>query len=307
MIQKVAILTGTTAAGKSQLAMDFCRQNPGIEIINADSIQVYRGFDIGSAKPDLKDRTEVTHHLINICSPNETFTAGDFHPLVNDAIEEIHSRNHRALIVGGTGFYLKTLLYGLWDVPKILPKQRNAIESYSNEKLMEIIIKEDPGYAKKLSDQDRYRLIRACEIIISQNQLPSELESSRPIEANPMFAYFAIDRTKEELNARIEARSKRMIENGILDETQILLSEYPGARALKSVGYQQCVNHLQDIEPKGREIAPGLDGLFSEICLATRQLVKKQRTWLRGEKNAQWFGLQAQYNDIWKELEKIYT
>lgn len=303
----IAIITGTTASGKSEIAFEFARARaPTIELINADSIQVYRGFDIGSAKPSLAEQKAVSHHLINCRDPDTPYTAGDFYAEVQTAIETIHSRGHRALIVGGTGFYLKTLLYGLWEVPKADPTIRAHLESLESSELISIIQRKDPQVLTKFDKNDRYRLIRAAEIIENFNCSPLELEAKRPRTPNAQYSLWVLDRDSTELHARIERRAQEMLNQGFVEETKKLLNQFPNAKALRSVGYRQVIAHLRGEKPESRPIRPGTFGLLDEICLATRQLVKKQRTWFNSEPTSRWIRLDEERKTLMEQLERLY-
>ncbi len=302
----VPILTGTTASGKSEFALSFCRKHPTIEIVNADSIQVYRGMDLGSAKPTPQEQSEVRHHLLDVRSPDEPYSAGDFYQDVLKVLDEVHSRGNRALIVGGTGFYLKALRYGLWDVAKPDPEKRKQLELQSNEALYQQLQAGDPEYAGKVEKNDRYRLIRSCEILLFHGKKPSQLESERPTSPRIEFPTLILDRDANELNQRISLRTKKMLDSGFLEEVQNLHKTYPDARSLQAVGYRQCLDYLAGKKPEGRKVAEGLLGLESEIALATRQLVKRQRTWFRGEKDALHFVLDRDRSLVSQSLESVY-
>lgn len=299
------ILTGPTASGKSSVAMELARSRGDIEIINADSIQVYKHFDIGSAKPSEKELNEIPHHLIGVIEPENKFTAGDFVKEVTRLVTDIRSRKKIPLIVGGTGFYLKALLYGMWDAPPAQPLVREQLDPFNNEALYKKLETLDPKAAEKISINDRYRLIRALEIIESTGKLPSDLEKLTNSKPNPEFRLLIIDRESSELEPRIESRSKEMIERGFIKEVKEIMTRYPDASALKSVGYAQVVDYLNDKKPSGRKIADGDQGLITEISLATRQLVKRQRTWFRGQTEGEWFILNADLEQLKEKLETI--
>jgi tRNA dimethylallyltransferase len=283
----IPILTGTTASGKSALALEYALSHGNIELINADSIQLYRGFDIGSAKSTLEERACVPHHLIDVCNPEETFTAGDFVRKVDQTITEILEHGKRPLLVGGTGFYLKALLHGLWDAPAADPRLRALLSGLPREELYKRLEKIDPTSAHRITPGDPYRLIRALEIHALTGKTPTELEQAPKVHRSAhAFKLIVIDREQEELEARIRTRAQAMLAQGLIEETTRLLREHPSARALEAVGYAQVVAHLRGEKPKGRELRPGTQGLIDEITLATRQLVKRQRTWFRGQSKA---------------------
>ncbi len=275
----VAILTGTTASGKTSVALAFARRHPEIEIVNADSLLVYRGFDIGTAKPTREELAEIPHHLVDIREPEEPFTAGDFVRECDRALKDIHARGKRALIVGGTGFYLKALVYGLWEAPKCPPELRASLESDTNEALFARLLGLDESAAMRITVGDRYRLLRALETIETTGRTPTELEAEAVSRGSVRgLSLFVTDRENEELNLRIAIRTEEMIRQGLLEEVRILLNKHPGARPLGAVGYAETTAALEGRVPAGRKVAPGIEGLAQEIQLATRQLAKRQRT-----------------------------
>jgi tRNA dimethylallyltransferase len=279
MVQSI-ILTGPTATGKTSIALEFAAKN-GIEIINADSVCFYRGFDIGSAKPSLEERGLTPHHLIDIASPDETYHAGRFFRDCSRILDEVHGRGKRAIIVGGSGFYLKALRFGLWDAPESSPAFRESLNGTSTADLHSRLAVSDPDHASRIAPADRYRIIRALEILELSGQKPSDLESAMPRTADPRFKLWVIDREKSELENRIRDRIKTMIDSGWIEETLQLRKLFPESRVLQSVGYRQIMEHLDGKIPAGRKLRPGRDGLIDEIGLAHRQLAKQQRTWFK--------------------------
>jgi tRNA dimethylallyltransferase len=237
----VVCLTGPTASGKSDLALEFCRRHPGVEIINGDSLCVYQRMDIGTAKPPAGVRAELPHHLFDLCTPDVNYTAGDFVRDVQATLEQVDARGKRALIVGGTGFYLKALLTSMWGAEREFrpnPQVRIRLEALETPELAARLKKCDPEAMKIITKNDRYRLIRALEIFELTGKKPSVLQSAkRPID--PRFRLFVIDRDPAELNVRIERRTRTMLEAGFLDEVKSLLTAYPNSRALSAVGYGQ--------------------------------------------------------------------
>lgn len=306
-----AILSGPTATGKTAVALEFARElrakGTSIEIINADSLLVYRRMNIGTAKPDRAELKEVPHHLIDICDPSETFTAGDFSKRVLATLDELESRNKRALIVGGSGFYLKALLYGLWDGAPSNPELRAEIEKLANPDLYQQLYERDPESALRIGAGDRYRLVRAHELIRLTGKTPTELQSEQNREPDPRLRLLVIDRRSEELEKRIRQRTETMLRSGLIDEVRSLRGEFPDSRALEAVGYAQVCQHLDGIAPEGRKIPPGEKGLAQEIELATRQLVKRQRTWFKSEKNSERFELDRDRESLFARLREIYA
>lgn len=302
----IGILTGPSCTGKSSLAMEWAKRHGQMELISADSILVYRDVNIGSAKPSVSERSEVPHHLVDILDPSESYTAGDFIRAVWNKIEEVESRQRRVLIVGGTGFYLKALLYGLWDSGKAQPEFRKTLENKTNAELYQDFKKVDSDWAVKITQGDRYRLIRALETIHHRGKTPSALQQEMPQTPHPRFELWVMDRDRQELENRIQKRSEAMLQEGLLEEVRGLRERFPDSRVLSSVGYRQACDFLDQKPPAGRKQSPGLKGLIDEISLGTRQLVKRQRTWFRGQASAQWFYLDQDKNKLEQAFQKAY-
>jgi tRNA dimethylallyltransferase len=304
MVQSI-VLTGPTAVGKSSLSIEWAEEL-GLEIINADSVCFYRGFDIGSAKPDSSELARIPHHLIDVANPLENYHAGRFLSDCRKKIDEIHSRGKRALITGGSGFYLKALRFGLWEAPEGSAEFRAAQEHRSLEDLFSELKQRDPAHALKTGPADRYRIIRALEILELSGKRPSELESAMPKDPDPAFPLFVIDRDPKELETRMKIRISRMLESGWMEETRSLRERFPDSRVLRSVGYAQILDHFDGTPPSGRRIAPGIEGLVSEILLAHRQLAKTQRTWFKNQKPEQEFVLERDLQVLKERLMRIY-
>lgn len=307
----VGILAGPTATGKTGIAIALAKSHGGIEIINADSLLVYRGLDIGTAKPKTDELRGIPHHLIDIRAPNEPFTAGEFMRETNQLIQDIHMRGKRALIVGGTGFYLKALLFGIWDAPAADLKLRAQLETRTNEELHTELSVKDLTSARRIGSADRYRLIRAHELIQLTGKTLTELQSEVPLEPNPRFTLWVLDRPSSELNDRIHLRTTQMLTQGLIEEFQSCIGQFPESRALQAIGYAQVHRYLSQQLPEGRKVKPGLAGLQDEIELATRQLVKQQRTWFRRQTQltlqSQWFKLDEQRPDLEVAFNSIYS
>jgi tRNA dimethylallyltransferase len=304
MVQSL-ILSGPTATGKSSLALEMA-ERMGLEIINSDSVCFYRRFDIGSAKPTLEERKRVPHHLVDCADPLDGYHVGRFIKECQSHLKDIHSRGKRALIVGGSGFYLKALRLGLWDAPEASPEFRQTLAERPNLSLHEELAQLDPAHASKIGASDRYRLIRALEIIHLSGHMPSALESQMKRGPDPAFPLWVVDRTPEELQGRIRERIRGMLDRGWVEETRKLLHEYPAAKALGAVGYAEVVRFLKGEVPQGRKLRPGIDGLREEIELSHRQLVKQQRTWFKQLAPEESFLLDRDETNLKEKLIRFY-
>lgn len=275
-------LLGATASGKTALALELA-QRLNAEIVCLDSTTPYRGFNIGSSKPNPTQQKQVPHHLIDILEPNEPFSAGEFVRRADSAISDIHQRNKTPLVVGGTYFYLKSLQQGMFDIPPVDPQVVEALESVledSNEALSRLyqeLQQGDPATAAHIHPNDRYRIIRALSILRGNGKKPSEL-SLHPLsdEANRrLWIKYALLVPRHELTQAIALRTDSMLNQGLIEETRLLREKHPEARALSSIGYAECVRFLD-----GKMDAKQLR---NEIIEKTRQLAKRQMTWLRSD------------------------
>lgn len=294
--QAPLVLAGPTASGKSALALDFARarREEGLEteIICADSVTVYLGLEIGAAKPSRQDRAEFPHHLLDIATPREDFTAGDFVRLASGAIEGIQARGALPLLVGGTGFYLRALLRGMasdeQEDPEKSASVKRALEARAEEEGFEALYKElmrlDPGSASRVHPNDHYRVIRALQAMELYGRPWSELNNEARARdwRYPGTRFFSLEVDREELKARIAARSEAMVKAGLLAEVKGLLAEGipPQAKPLQSVGYKECIDTLAGREPEAN--------LAERIAQATNRLAKAQRTWFKSEQGVEW-------------------
>jgi tRNA dimethylallyltransferase len=268
-------------------------------------------MNIGTAKPTAAELAQIPHHLIDLQTPDQNFTAGEFFRAAESMIQEIQDRGNRPLIVGGTGFYLKSLLFGLWDAPSQDASFRKSLDAFSNEALCQQLSERDQPSANRIGQADRYRLVRALELIYLTGQTPSELQAQLPAVPDPRFNLWILDREPTELDRRIKLRTGEMIQNGLIEEVAQLQAEFPESRALLAVGYAQTVDFLAGKKPAGRKLPPGLPGLQDEIELATRQLVKSQRTWFRGQMarvpSSRWFVLDKDRSDLEEAFKAVYA
>ncbi|MGI9322477.1 MAG: tRNA (adenosine(37)-N6)-dimethylallyltransferase MiaA [Pseudomonadales bacterium] len=278
------VITGPTASGKSALAKEVATHLP-IEIISADSAQVYRGLDIGTAKPTQQERQETVHHLIDIRDPAEPYSAASFCQDAAPLAADIRRRNKVPMIVGGTMLYLKALKHGLNDLPEADAALRQEITDEANTKGWEELHKElaniDPQAAKRIQPNDPQRLQRAIEVYRLTGMTLSELQA-QPIKPPPIklveLAIIPPDRTA--LHQKIADRFHQMLASGFMEEVQQLYDRgdlNPSLAAIKSVGYRQAWAHLAG--------QMGLETMAEQAIAATRQLAKRQYTWLKSWQN----------------------
>ncbi len=274
---KIVIISGPTATGKTATAISVAKDF-GAEIINADSMQVYRYLDIGTAKPTKEEQQQVPHHLLDIVEPDELYHAGRFEADADAMISDLWSRQKMPLIVGGTGLYLKSLLYGLCDLPEIPPEIRQQVQDELAEQgvecLYQHLTKVDPLVAARLAPRDQARIARALEVYLATGRGISFFQEqhrfSQP-KYSFLYLYLACERTV--LRQRIADRVQQMMAHGFLDEVRSLLDKgyLPELKSLQSIGYRQLILHLRGVLP--------LDEALRLIVRDTRRYAKRQNTW----------------------------
>jgi tRNA dimethylallyltransferase len=280
------LIAGPTATGKSEIALRLAELLGG-EIISADSMQVYRGLDIGTAKPSPADRARVPHHLIDICDLTESFDAAQFARLAHRTVAEIQSRGHAPVLCGGTGLYFKAFLEGLGEAPAADAKLRAELEAAPLEKLLEELRGCDPAAYEKIDRQNPRRVIRAVEVI----RLTGKSYSEQRVDWNSCHSspvtcpFYCFSRSPADLHARINARVDAMFARGLVDETRELLKHglAENKTAMQAIGYRQVVEHLRG----ERSLAETIE----LVKIRTRQFAKRQLTWFRAQKNLEWIEL----------------
>lgn len=293
MTLPVIFLMGPTATGKTEIAVSLSRQNP-IDVISVDSAMVYRGMDIGTAKPSKVLLKEVPHRLIDICEPDETYSAAKFRLDALLAINEIHSQNRIPLLVGGTGLYFRALETGISDLPDADAEIRQQLESEAEQigwqamhrRLAEI----DPASAERIHSNDPQRIQRALEIYeISGRSITDhyEEETTNPFSFEVIKIILNPD-DRSILHERIKHRFLKMLDEGLVEEVRTFHKNKRFVRSLPSmrmVGYRQVWNYLDGETDYEEMIEKGI--------IATRQLAKRQMTWLRKEENGIWLDCDA--------------
>ncbi len=276
---KVIAIVGATASGKTAYSIELAKKIDA-EIISADSRLVYKGFDIGTAKPTEQERQGIPHHLIDIVEPEFDYSAGIFKQQAAAKIKEINSKNKTPIIVGGTGLYIDILLKN-YDLPQIPPDKslREKLYSLTNDELQKLLTKKDPAAAGTIDPNDRKKIIRAIEII---NQTGMPLNLSRGIN-EPEFEVEWIGRNfdRDTLYSRIDKRVDLMIERGLVRETQDLLNKHGRIpNIIYTIGYKEITGYLD-----GKY---SLDEAVETLKKNTRNYAKRQLTWFRRNENIKW-------------------
>lgn len=282
----IVIISGPTAAGKTGLSIALAKQF-GAEVVNADSMQVFRGFDIGTAKPDTEEQQGVPHHLLDIVNADEPFDAARFVDAADAAIEDIVRREKRVLLVGGTGLYIRTLLHGLQEGPPPDPNLRRELarraETEGRTALHAALNEVDPASAARLHPNDLVRVIRALEVTITSGIPMSEWQKKHGFaEERYKFLLLGVLRPRGVLNEIIDARVDRMMQQGFLNEVQGLLSQgiSPRSKPMQALGYRRLVEYLEG------ELS--LEEAVVQIKTDTRRFAKRQMTWFNKEAGLEW-------------------
>ena len=278
---KTIIIAGPTASGKTRFSVELALATEA-EIINADSMQIYRGMDIGTAKPTVEERKGIPHHLLDVVDPDEPFNAAAFRSMALPIAGEIGRRDRVNFVVGGTGLYIKALLGGLFSCPPADMELRNQLnqewETLGPVRLYERLKRQDPASVSKIHPNDRIRVLRALEIMHLTHQLPSALIESHGFAEHvltPLKIY--LNREREDLYHRINKRCEAMVEAGLARETEGLLNKgYSSAlKPMKAIGYRHMVRYL-----KGDwSMAEALEKLKRD----TRRYAKRQVTWFKAD------------------------
>ena len=283
-VKKPVFLAGSTAVGKSEIALRLAEKLGG-EIISVDSMQVYRGLDIGTAKPTAADCVRVPHHLIDVCDLCEAFDAAQFVLRAEKAVAEIQARKKIPIFCGGTGLYFKAFLEGLGKAPPADEKLRAELEAAPLEELLEELRKRDPATFEKIDRQNPRRIVRAVEVIRLTGKKFSEQRAAR--ESASRITHHAsrilcLTRAADDLRHRIAVRVDEMFARGLVAETQQLLQRGLAENrfAMQAIGYRQVVEHL-----RGER---GLAETIELVKIKTRQFAKRQLTWFRRHGNCEW-------------------
>jgi len=287
----VVAIVGPTASGKSALALDLAKERGG-EIVSCDSLQVYRGLDIGSAKATAEERAAVPHHLLDVVDPDQDFSAADYARLARAAIDAIASRGRLPIVVGGTGLYLRALRRGLFAGPARDPDLRRRLEGIAyrrgDARLHRLLARVDPDSAARIEKSDRLRVIRALEVFrASGRPLSAHHREDAPASDGRRWLVLGLDPRRDALRAAVEERTSRMLAAGLFDEVRGLLARFGDAdlRPLRAIGYRQAVSVV-----RGAQTA---DAAQRDIVKETMRYAKRQMTWFRHQEEVCWFARAA--------------
>jgi tRNA dimethylallyltransferase len=300
---RLVILLGPTGAGKSGLGIELAEAFGG-EILNADSMQVYRYMDIGTAKPTPEERQRIKHHLVDLVTPDEPFHAGLYRTLGRKTVDSLHQKGTPAFVVGGTGLYIKALTQGLFTSPKINSTVRERLKQEAERRGREFVyqrLKEvDPKAAARIHPQDLFRTIRALEVFESTGVQISFLQEQHRFGDRPYLTLkIGLEMDRVKLYRRIEERVSRMIERGFLQEVEGLLEMGygQGLKPMQGLGYKQMVQFLLN------EL--GWDEAVNLMKRETRHYAKRQWTWFKADREVCWRDESADREKIFAEVRSF--
>ena len=281
-VTPLLVILGPTASGKSAIAMEVARSS-GAEILSVDSMQVYRGMDIGTAKPTAAERAEVRHHAIDVVEPTEAFTTARFVELADAVISDARARGVPLIATGGTPLYYKTLFEGLFEGPTANAEVRERLRALPNDDLFKRLVEVDPAAAARIHVNDQMRLVRALEVYELTGRPISSFQTnwgSQRMRHHAVWVGLAWE--KEALNRRINARVKQMIEAGWVEEVRALLDRHGtlSKTAAEATGYHELIEHVHGRLP--------LADAVEQIKIATRQLARRQMKWFRRFPHVHW-------------------
>ena len=284
---KVIALMGPTAVGKTWLVSQLSKDLGG-EIVNADSVQIYRFMDIGTAKPTMAERAEVVHHLVDIVDPDQDFDARRYSQLAREVIASLARQGTPAIVVGGTGLYLKAIFHGLFpgapSDPLVRQRLRREAEKKGGVELYQRLQRIDPITAQRVHPHDLFRIIRALEVWECKGQPISALQSDHDFKDRPFQPLkIGLRRPRPELYERINSRVEEMMTQGLLEEVRELLSRGygPNLKSMQALGYRHMVQHLIN--------GVGITEAVRTMKRDTRRYAKRQMTWFRRDQEINWF------------------
>ncbi|MGB3201478.1 MAG: tRNA (adenosine(37)-N6)-dimethylallyltransferase MiaA [Nodosilinea sp.] len=290
------MIGGATATGKSSLAIALAQRLNGV-ILSADSRQVYREFDIGTAKPAKFEQVQVPHYLIDICDPTATLTLAQYQSQAQALIHQLHRDETLPLLVGGTGLYIDAIVKGL-RIPPVAPQPalRRQLDALGQPHCYALLQSLDPQAAQRIHPNDPVRTVRALEVYYVTGQPMSALQGEAP-PCYPVL-YLGLDSNIPALDRRIAQRTQGMIEAGLVEEVTDLVQKYgPDLPLLQTLGYAEILQHLQG--------DCSLSAAVDNIGLHTRQFAKRQRTWFRNRATVQWFDADAKdlVDQVWQQVK----
>ena len=290
-------IVGTTASGKSSLAMELARRRGDVELVSVDSMQVYRGMDIGTAKPTEAEQAEVRHHLIDVVDPWETFEVHSFQQAVAAALADIAARDRRAVLVGGTGLYLQAVVDG-FEIPGRYPEVAVELDAEPDTRALHARLAElDPVAASRMEPDNRRRVVRALEVTLGSGRPFSSYGPGIGAHADTPIRLLGVRLPQPVVAERIEARYHRQVADGFLAEVERLHAGPSLSRtAAQALGYRELLAHL--VARDAGEVAPSFDDALDEAIRRTRAFARRQRAWFRRDPRITWLDAERSPDEV---------
>ncbi len=295
----ILAVVGVTASGKSDLALALARTDERIELVSVDSMQIYRGMDIGTAKPTAADRDEVPHHLIDLVEPTEEFSVGEYQAAARDAIADIEGRGRVPVLVGGTGLHLRAVVDDL-DIPGRYPEVAATLATEPTDRLHHRLRELDPVAATRMEPTNRRRVLRALEVTIGSHRPFSSYGPGLTVHGETRFRMVGPRWSRTAIDERIGCRYQRQMAAGFLDEVRAL-HHRAGAlsrTAAQALGYRQLLDHLD-----GRM---SLEQALDAAVVATRRFARRQERWFRRDPRIRWIDVDGKPMEAFDALMGEY-
>ena len=294
------VIVGSTASGKSSLAIELARRRSNVEIISIDSMAIYRGMDIGTATPTVAEQEEIPHHLINIVDPSDEFALPLFQSAVEKALEEITNRGNRAVLVGGTGLHVRAVVDRLQVPPRFL-SIRDEIELIPETAFLYRRLNDlDPLASAKIEPGNRRRIVRALEVTLGTGRPFSSFGPGLDVYPPSPFTEIGIRMPRDLNDLRIAERYKRQIEDGFVEEVKNLVSDGRelSKTASQALGYKQIISYIEGENT--------LDEAIESAIASTRRFARRQEKWFRRDPRIQWMELQKDPFELLEEVIKVF-
>ena len=294
------VIVGSTASGKSSLAIELARRRSNVEIISIDSMAIYRGMDIGTATPTVAEQEEIPHHLINIVDPSDEFALPLFQSAVEKALEEITNRGNRAVLVGGTGLHVRAVVDRLQVPPRFL-SIRDEIELIPETAFLYRRLNDlDPLASEKIEPGNRRRIVRALEVTLGTGRPFSSFGPGLDVYPPSPFTEIGIRMPRDLNDLRIAERYKRQIEDGFVEEVKNLVSDGRelSKTASQALGYKQIISYIEGENT--------LDEAIESAIASTRRFARRQEKWFRRDPRIQWMEMQKDPLELLEEVIKVF-
>ncbi|MBQ9313851.1 MAG: tRNA (adenosine(37)-N6)-dimethylallyltransferase MiaA [Clostridia bacterium] len=300
MKPKVVVIVGPTASGKTAVSIELAKKING-EIVSADSMQIYKYMDIGTAKPSMEEQNGIKHYMLDVASPNEQFNVARYKELATNAIEEILKKNKTPIIVGGTGLYINTLVNGIEFIDtnhdeEYIRELQERCEKEGVDSLFNELQRIDPDAAQIIDKNNVRRVIRALEIYKVTGKTKTQIDKESIQEVKYDYQMFGIEWEREELYNRINQRVDLMLENGLIDEVKNLIQKYQLSNtAIQGLGYKEVIDYLNG--------NLSYEAMVEKLKIETRHYAKRQLTWFRRDERIKWVKKEEAVNLIINTLE----